>query len=256
MIKLEDLSAALATLSGDAVKVAVLLSSLPPQTEELCVDLSWRTRTARELFLHVKIVERSLKELSDAGLCEMQRVTLKSVHRSSMSDTPAMLARESSPSETRSDVETESSSRDRTPQTLDEGHAAKLDSVSESGPSVAARKRGSARAAASAPPVASSEVQSCIGTFDDLFRQVNSGAKPTWGARQYVQMKQLVEKHGTVEVDKRIRIMFTAPPRFPAPPYDLQTLVLHFDKFAQPSGKGGMIDRWASGESYYGGGGS
>jgi hypothetical protein len=63
-----------------------------------------------------------------------------------------------------------------------------------------------------------------------------------------------VEKHGRAEVEKRITIMFTAPPRWPAPPYDLQTLSLHFDKFATPSGKGGMIDRWKSGEGYYGDG--
>lgn len=99
-------------------------------------------------------------------------------------------------------------------------------------------------------------MQRCIACFDQHYRDANSGAKPTWGARQYVTMRQLVEKHGAAEVEKRITIMFTAPPRWPAPPYDLQTLSLHFDKFATPSGKGGMIDRWKTGEGYYGPGGN
>ncbi len=259
MISFESLCAALPSLSGDAVKVALVLMLVPREATELCVDLSWRTRTARELFVHVKIVERSLKELSDAQLCELQRVTLKRLNALPMSEGSPSLARTPSMSEANGGAGSEATSRGREPQDLEEGNAAKVASVPESGADVAAsarsRRSGAARTAAVADqPPTSAAVQACIACFDALYRDVNSGAKPTWGARQYVQVKTLVDKHGQAEVEKRIKIMFTAPPRFPAPPYDLSTFVQHFDKFAQPSGKGGMIDRWSSGESYYGGG--
>lgn len=266
MIAFEALCAALSQLSGDATRVALVLMQAPVEASEMCVDLSWRTRTARELFVHPKIVERSLKELSDAQLCELTRVTLKRLDSSSMSEGTPNLARTLSLSEAKSRAGSEATSRGADSQALEESDAAKVASVPgldaempsaakpSRSPSVSGRGARRPPKSDDAPEVASADVQACIAAFDRFYREANSDARPTWGGRQYVQMRQLVEKHGRAEVEKRIAIMFTAPPRWPAPPYDLQTLALHFDKFATPSGKGGMIDRWKSGEGYYGGG--
>ena len=62
------------------------------------------------------------------------------------------------------------------------------------------------------------------------------GAKPTWGGKQAGQIKRLVVSHGASEVQRRIAVLFSGQgPTFLAPPFDLGTLVQHFDKLAQPS---------------------
>ena len=256
MIAMDALLASLSQLSGEAVKVALVLMTQPSDITEIVADLSWRTRTGRELFLHTKIVERSLKELAETGLCEMCRTTLKRVPGSSMSEGTPSLARTSSVmSEAKNgEAGSEATWRGGESQRLDESAQPSLLQLPQQLEAASTRARGARRGrhASDLPLSDSADVQACIARFDELYREINGGARPTWGGRQYVMMKQLVDKHGRAEVSKRIEIMFKAPPRWPAPPYDLQTLAMHFDKFATPSGKGGMIDRWASGETYSG----
>jgi hypothetical protein len=258
MIELTALNAALAELTGDAVKVALVLMQMPRESPEMCVDLSWRARTARELSTHVKIVERSLKELSDAGLCELSRVTLKRLSSAPMSEGSPNLARSSLVMSEAKNEEPGSEASSRAADAASSSESAQGSSLQLPSASAASSKqqgrKGRHGQPQAEPTVASADVQRCIACFDQHYRDANQGAKPTWGSRQYVAMRQLVEKHGAPEVEKRITIMFTAPPRWPAPPYDLQTLASHFDKFATPSGHGGMIDRFKSGETYYGGG--
>lgn len=73
-----------------------------------------------------------------------------------------------------------------------------------------------------------------VAAFDAAFRAQN-GAAPTWGAKQGAQVRELVTKHSAAEVQRRIGVLFTAPPSWLVPPFDLGTLVQHFDKLAAPS---------------------
>lgn len=91
-----------------------------------------------------------------------------------------------------------------------------------------------------------------IDAFDAAFREAYDGAKPTWDARAFGVMQSLVVKHSIAEVLRRMSIMFTAPPRWPPPPYNLQSFSMHFDRFANPTSTGGVIDRGRGGENYYG----
>lgn len=43
-------------------------------------------------------------------------------------------------------------------------------------------------------------------------------------------VKRLVTQHGSDEVAKRAHVLFTSPPSWLSPPYDIGTLVQHFDK--------------------------
>jgi len=73
-----------------------------------------------------------------------------------------------------------------------------------------------------------------VEAFSKLFAASNEGAKPTWGGKQGKQVKDLLKDHGIETCIQRAQNMFEAPPKFPPPPYDLGTLVGHFDKFAKP----------------------
>lgn len=73
-----------------------------------------------------------------------------------------------------------------------------------------------------------------IEAFDAAYRLAYS-VKPTWGVKQVGQIKGLIGKHGAEEVQRRIRNLFASPPDWLQPPFDVGTLVQHFDKFALAS---------------------
>jgi Sec-independent protein translocase protein TatA len=74
-----------------------------------------------------------------------------------------------------------------------------------------------------------------VALFDRLFFAQN-GVKPTWGAKQGAQLKALLERHGAPEVQRRTEILFAGRgPAFIRSPFDLGTLVMHFDKLAAPA---------------------
>lgn len=63
--------------------------------------------------------------------------------------------------------------------------------------------------------------------------EAQTGRKPTWGAKQGAMVKRLLEAHGADEVQARIGRLFAgAIAAWCHPPYDLGTLVQHFDKLA------------------------
>lgn len=59
-----------------------------------------------------------------------------------------------------------------------------------------------------------------------------TGGKPTWGVRQGAQVKSLLKAHGRVAVLDRIGRLFDGTIDWLKPPFDLGTLVQHFDKLA------------------------
>ena len=75
---------------------------------------------------------------------------------------------------------------------------------------------------------------SFIAAFTELCQAANGGAKPSWGAKAGALVRGLLLQHGLDESLRRARNMFTAPPPWPPPPHALETLVRHFDLFAQP----------------------
>jgi len=71
-----------------------------------------------------------------------------------------------------------------------------------------------------------------IATFHAAY-EAQTGSKPTWGAKQGAMVKQLLEAHGSDEVQARIGRLFAgAIAAWCHAPYDLGTLVQHFDKLA------------------------
>ncbi len=81
-----------------------------------------------------------------------------------------------------------------------------------------------------------------IALFFDLFTAAY-GAKPAWrGAGDGAQMKRLLASHGSDEVQRRMRMLFEAPPSWLRPPYTFGTFVRHFDALviapAGPTTKG------------------
>lgn len=73
-----------------------------------------------------------------------------------------------------------------------------------------------------------------LRAFDAYFKATNNGASPTWDATKVSMLKTLVSKHTCAEVERRIANLSSAPPSFPAGPWDLGTFVQHFDKCAKP----------------------
>lgn len=68
-----------------------------------------------------------------------------------------------------------------------------------------------------------------IDAFDRRF-QTAYCRKPTWGGRQGKAIKRLLSAHGLDRVLVAIEVLFTSPPRYLSPPYDVGTLETHFDK--------------------------
>ncbi len=88
-------------------------------------------------------------------------------------------------------------------------------------------------------------VREISARYEAFYREANHGASPTPGAKQNSQIAGLIRKHGAAEVERRMSIMFTSPPPWMAPPFDLGTLVLLFDKFAtaSSSARNGRVGR-------------
>lgn len=82
---------------------------------------------------------------------------------------------------------------------------------------------------------ANPDLQQAIDAFHAAYRDA-FGVKPTWGGKQVGQLKPLVAKHGAGEVVRRVGVLASAPPTFlRGSPWDVGTLVAHFDKLAAPS---------------------
>ncbi len=71
-----------------------------------------------------------------------------------------------------------------------------------------------------------------VALFHDRYASACDGAKPTWGAKQGAQIKRLLKAHGAAEVGRRITTLFESPPPWLRPPFDIGTLVQHFDKLS------------------------
>lgn len=67
--------------------------------------------------------------------------------------------------------------------------------------------------------------------FFAAFEQ-QTGAKPTWGAKQGAMVKKLLDAHSAEDVIARIERLFAGVLPWLSPPYDIGTLVQHFDKLA------------------------
>jgi hypothetical protein len=133
----------------------------------------------------------------------------------------------------------------------DEGQTPGPSSSSSSSSSSRANKKGEGEL----PPAAAggSDHAAFIAEFTRLYAENNAGSKPTWGDKPGAMVKGLLSKHPLDECIKRMTNMFRAPPDFPGPPYDLGSLVLHFDKFAQPFKRAGGHFKVTGDEVYAGG---
>lgn len=87
-------------------------------------------------------------------------------------------------------------------------------------------------APAKSKPVADPGYAATIAAFDAAYA-AQTGSKPTWGAKQGAMVKRLIAAHGAAETQARIARLFAgAIAAWCHPPYDLGTLVQHFDKLA------------------------
>lgn len=285
MIELGALASQLSELTGDAVKVAIVLMDTERASAHLRADVAWRERVGRTIVLSPAVIEKALRELADAELISLTRRVEISRSAKSMSEPPGTLAFCSTPVSPSTETENETESPKASGAANGTSREATRDVSGEQKPRRSQPRAETRQALPDAAPVddalahlgqgqpasglalelartleqqraaeqLNGDVRAAIDVFDRLYREANDGAKPTWGERPFASMRTLVQKHGRDEVCKRIEIMFTAPPRWPAPPYDLASLVQHFDKFAKPStNRGGMVDRWRGGENYYG----
>lgn len=75
-----------------------------------------------------------------------------------------------------------------------------------------------------------------VDVFDRLYREHHADAKPTWGGKQGKLLSGLLKAHGADEVQRRIRVLFTAAPDW-IESRDVGTLVQHFDKLASKQGQ-------------------
>jgi len=68
-----------------------------------------------------------------------------------------------------------------------------------------------------------------IAAFDVAYSKAY-GAKPTWDGKSGALISKLLKAHGLAEVLRRIDVLFTSPPAWLTPPFDVATLAQHFDK--------------------------
>ncbi len=71
--------------------------------------------------------------------------------------------------------------------------------------------------------------------WSELFSTVHGGARPTWDTTPRARLQQLLRIHSESEILRRMNIAFTAPPKWPPPPYSFVAFANHFDLFATPS---------------------
>ena len=103
----------------------------------------------------------------------------------------------------------------------------------------------------------SGDHQTFIARFTDLFSAKNLGTPPDWKPKaKHGMVKTLIEKPGGLqEALRRAENMFGAPPPFPGPPYELETLVRYWDRFAQPYRRATNVGHYQhTGDEEYAGG--
>lgn len=109
---------------------------------------------------------------------------------------------------------------------------------------------------AARPP--SGDRQTFIHRFTELFSAKSLGTAPDWksGKAQGHVTTLLAKEGGVAEAIRRAENMFCAPPPFPKPPFDIGTLVLHWDKFVQPHAPNGATAGYYkhTGDEEYAGG--
>jgi hypothetical protein len=74
------------------------------------------------------------------------------------------------------------------------------------------------------------------------------GATPTWDPRTVSRLKQLVAAHGSEEVVRRIKIMFTDAPAWINEPYTVPLLASLFDVLSVPASAIGRAKGGLSGD--------
>lgn len=265
VISLDALWAALDRLTGDAVKLGVLLVCDPVSR----ADAAWIRNAAHTLGMGEKIVRKIVKELADEGLIELTgRVNLAPV-----SDAGHSLARQDSQVLRGPTVGGEEDPPwERQPREPQRGEAKEGEGSGngEVCPQAGTEPRDDAK---TDPPSSKllllngkevSPHKFVVENIDRMYRDCYSlpGApperqtKPTWGAKQGNAVKTLLKQHSAEEIVRRATVMFYEKRSFPKPPYDVMTLVAHFDKFiggGNGGGAGGMVgDRRRTGEAYYG----
>lgn len=75
-----------------------------------------------------------------------------------------------------------------------------------------------------------------IAAFHDRYVAAYN-SKPTWRVAEGAQLKKLLNVHGADEVQRRIELLFTHPPRWLSPPFTFMTLVKNFDALVVASGQ-------------------
>lgn len=124
-----------------------------------------------------------------------------------------------------------------------------MDSGSFSGSGSEEVTRDGARVRSRKPADTVDGYQATVDAFHVRYSGAYGGAKPTWGAKQGAALKRLLKQHGAPEVQRRMAILFDSPPSWLKGPYDVGTLVQHFDKLVGvesaaggPSGTVGRFD--------------
>lgn len=241
MIELELLRFRLDRLTGDAVKVGVYLATTKHEDDRAVADARWCRAVAKKIGLAPPGVAKAVKELAKEGIIAFDARRKIATPAISMSQAPLNLALvSSSPSDQHENDAAGRGSGTGDPPWLRGGE--------RSEPKIA-RARGRASDAAADPH----PHRVVTDAFTELYREANGGADPTWDGKAHGQVKSLLKKHPAAEVVRRAEIMFRERRRWPKPPYDLGTLVAHFDKFAVAGGTGGVVgDRHKTGVTYYG----
>lgn len=89
------------------------------------------------------------------------------------------------------------------------------------------------RGGASATATATLGFAETVDLFHSLYLSAYN-SKPTWKRKtHFPNLKRLINEHTAEEVQRRIRIAFQDPPKFPPPPYDADSFLGHFDKFVR-----------------------
>lgn len=255
MIRVDALRSCLATLTGDAVKLGVHLCDLAG-VESIKADKSWRTTVAKKIGMTPTGVHKALKELAKDGIVTLARGVYLGRSSDAMSHPPVILARASS----RESLATLDAS-DQTDETQDGSETPPWDRDAERSEGERAGRRVREGVASSTegrdlnehvPDAPPSPHRVVVDAIHRMYREAYD-ADATWGPKQGSIVARLLKAHAPDEVVRRARIMFFERRRWPAPPYDVGTLSVHFDKFAVSRGAGGMVgDARKTGAGYYG----
>lgn len=234
MIHVEFINGALPRLTGDATKLAVHLCVLG--ATPIRADKRWCAQVAKKIGMTSAAVAKAARELAKEKLIGLAgRVNLVPID-APMSPPGHSLARVS-PGQKRQLGESAGGENDETPP-WDRGVDERSETTGEG--------EGSRNAVVCSPHAL--VVRGIDGMFFEAY-----ASRPTWGPKQGAILKSLLKKHSPDEVLRRAEIMFFDSRKWPAPPYDVATLSVHFDKFAVGKGRGGMIgDTRKTGEQYFG----